>query len=157
MVSAALPPSQYGGYVGVTRFVYNVHVQRPNAIFLLRDLVLAMVCVKKNFPLVYSSLRRARTRHGHKITARRSTVCCQEKWSGKYLTYRTGGYGPESSSYYRVSCNCDVCSYVYIVVGIIFLGDHLQESQLKLIPESDIHFKFLNCTQCGERESMCTH
>ena len=56
-------------YIGtsVTRFVYNV--QRPNAIFLLRDLVLAMVCVKKNFPLVYSSLRRAhatvtRSRHG---------------------------------------------------------------------------------------------
>ena len=46
-------------YIGtsVTRFVYNV--QRSNAIFLLRDLVLAMVCVKKNFPLVYSSLRRA--------------------------------------------------------------------------------------------------
>ena len=44
-----------------------------------------------------------RTRHGHEVTARRSpsrlqtrstTVCCQEKWSGKYLTYRTGGYGP---------------------------------------------------------------
>ena len=56
-------------YIGtsVTRFVYNV--QRPNAIFLLRNLVLAMVCVKKNFPLVYSSLRRAhatvtRSRHG---------------------------------------------------------------------------------------------
>ena len=48
-------------YIGtsVTRFVYNV--QRPNAIFLLRNLVLAMVCVKKNFPLVYSSLRRAHT------------------------------------------------------------------------------------------------
>ena len=52
-------------------FVYNV--QRPNAIFLLRDLVLAMLCFKKNFPLVYSqlssSLRRAhvtvtRSRHG---------------------------------------------------------------------------------------------
>ena len=41
-------------YIGtsVTRFVYNV--QRPNAILLLRDLVLAMVCVKKNFPLVYT-------------------------------------------------------------------------------------------------------
>ena len=52
-------------YIGtsVTRFVYNV--QRPNAIFLLRDLVLAMVCVKKNFPLVYSSLRRAVTRSQH--------------------------------------------------------------------------------------------
>ena len=56
-------------YIGtsVTRLVYNV--QRPNAIFLLRDLVLAMVCVKKNSPLVYSSLRRAhatvtRSRHG---------------------------------------------------------------------------------------------
>ena len=47
-------------------------------------------------------------------------------------------------------------SYVYIVIGIIFLGDHLQESQLKLIPESDIHFKFLKCTQCSGRESMYT-
>ena len=90
------------------RFVYNI--QRPNAIFLLRDLALAMVCVKKNFPLVYSSLRRAhatvtRSRgHGTAIAitvtntidsrAYLTTVCCQEKWSGKYLTYRTGGYGP---------------------------------------------------------------
>ena len=93
-------------YIGtsVTRFIYNV--QRPNAIFLLRDLVLAMVCVKKTS--LHSSLRRAHAT----VSARRSpsrtvtntidsrayltTVCCQEKWSGKYLTYRTGGYGPAS-------------------------------------------------------------
>ena len=50
-------PASYTTYRDRTRF------------FLLRDLVLAMVCVKKNFPLVYSSLRRAhatvtRSRHG---------------------------------------------------------------------------------------------
>ena len=48
-----------------------------------------------------------RIRHGHgAITvtntidsrAYLTTACCQEKWSGKYLTYRTGGYGPESTS-----------------------------------------------------------
>ena len=101
MVSAALPPSQVymphvkmphlsappyyryirarSVYIGtsVTRFVYNV--QRPNAIFLLRNLVLAMVCVKKNFPLVYSSQSvvqfvetHTHTRHGHEVTAWRS-------------------------------------------------------------------------------------
>ena len=88
-------------YIGtsVTRFVYNV--QRPNMIFILCDLVLAMVCVKRNSPLVYSSRSRG---HGTAISimvtntidsrAYLTTVCCQEKWSGKYLTYRSGGYGP---------------------------------------------------------------
>ena len=34
--------------------------------------------------------------HGIAIAITVTTVCCQEKWSGKYLTYRTGGYGPDT-------------------------------------------------------------
>ena len=86
------------------RFIYNV--QRPNSIYLLCDLVLAMVCVKKMSLCRGSSLFiETRTRYGHgtaiAITvtntiysrAYLTTVCCQEKRSGKYLTYHTGGYG----------------------------------------------------------------
>ena len=104
-------PALYTTYRDRTRF------------FLLRDLVLAMVCVKKT-PLVYSSLRRAhatvtRSRHAITITnmidsrAHLTTVCCQEKWSGKYLPYRTGGYGPalwhartHTNTYILTRCGC---------------------------------------------------
>ena len=55
-------------YTSATRFVYiyMYNVQRPNAIFLLRDLVLAMVCVKKNFPL-HATVTRSRHGDRHQI------------------------------------------------------------------------------------------
>ena len=60
--------------------VYNYwYVRHPLRIyteterdFLLRDLVLAMVCVKKNFRWFTVHFIETRTRHGHEVTARRS-------------------------------------------------------------------------------------
>ena len=82
-------PASYTTYRDRTRFFYCAISCWP-----------CMVCVKKDFPLkqlVY-------VLHGTAIAitvtntidsrAYLTTVCCQEKWSGKYLTYRTGGYGP---------------------------------------------------------------
>ena len=50
-----------------------------------------------------------------------TTVCCQEKWSGKYLTYRTGGYGPATWCVSVCTCTMAIC-IVYIQFPLVLIN-----------------------------------
>ena len=133
-----------------------------------------MVCVKKRTRRWFIDAHTPRSRgHGTAIAitvtntidsrAYLTTVCCQEKWSGKYLTYRTGGYGPANDAIYG-DCVCLLCClivYTYVHIPYIVYScsnstiTHAQNLCAKYFSHVVCKCSYVCVSEFDEYESKC--